>query len=337
MSNDNPYAPADHGQMSGTVSFGGAAPSRAAQPSGLVGEADATADLIKDTTTADFVRDVIEASRRQPVLVDFWAPWCGPCKQLTPMIEKAVRDARGRVRLVKLNIDDHPAIPGQMGVQSIPAVVAFVNGKPVDGFMGAVPESQLRQFIDRLAGPADAGETADAERIALVLEQSRAAQAEGDLERAAQGFAAILDADPSHAAAAGGLASCMISAGALDAAAELLEGLDDAARKATETSAAIKQLELARDVAALGDPAEFEARISADPNDHEARISLSKICNARGDRDGAAEQLFAIMRKQRGWSDDKARRTLLEFFEAWGAMDPATLAARRQLSSMLFS
>lgn len=339
MSNDNPYAPANNGQMSGTVNFGGDAPSPspAPQPSGLIGQPAPGADLIKDTTTGDFTRDVIEASRQQPVLVDFWAPWCGPCKQLTPMIEKAVNDAKGRVKLVKLNIDDHPEIPGQMGVQSIPAVVAFVDGKPVDGFMGAVPDSQLRQFIDRLAGPADDGETAANERIAMVLEQSRAAHAEGDLERAAQGFAAILNADPAHAAAAGGLASCMISADAHDEAAALLEGLDDAARKTPEVSAAIKQLDLAREVAALGNPAEFEARLSADPNDHEARISLSKIYNAKGDRDGAAEQLFTIMRKQRGWEEDKARRTLLEFFEAWGPMDPATLAARRQLSSMLFS
>ncbi|MDP3527492.1 MAG: thioredoxin, partial [Hoeflea sp.] len=201
---DNPYAPASGGQMSGTVTFGDK-PKTAAGP-GAEGE------LIKDTTTAGFTADVIQASRQVTVLVDFWAPWCGPCKQLTPVIEKVVREAKGRVRLVKLNIDDHPAIPGQMGIQSIPAVVAFSQGKPVDGFMGALPESQIRAFIDKVAGPASA--SAD-EQIAEVLAQAREALAAGELERAIQGFAAILQVEGDHPGASAGMAACMLAAGEL--------------------------------------------------------------------------------------------------------------------------
>lgn len=330
-SNDNPYAPAPGNQMTGTVSFGGN------DAPGLSGVAGATnADPVMDTTTTGFSRDVLQASRSQPVLVDFWAPWCGPCRQLTPLIEKVVREAKGRVRLAKLNIDEHPEIPGKMGIQSIPAVVAFVDGKPVDGFMGAVPESQLRQFIDKLVGPADESAGA-AEQIAEVIGEARAALAEGDVFRAEQGFAAVLGADPENVAAVAGLASCRIAEGQLDEAAEILASLDKAARSNADVVSAFKRLEMAREVAQLGNPAEIESRLAADPADHEARIRMAKILNARGERDAAAEQLFTIMRKARGWNDDAARRTLLEFFAAWGPMDPSTVSARRQLSSLLFS
>ena len=319
--NDNPYAPAPGMQMTGAVSYGD-------RPA-------ADASPIKDTTTADFSRDVIQASRSQPVLVDFWAPWCGPCKQLTPVLERVVSEARGKVRLVKLNIDDHPAIPGQMGIQSIPAVVAFIDGRPVDGFMGALPESQVREFVAKIAGAAGPDEREA--QIEAVLEQARAALAQGAIDEATELFSAILEAEPDHVGAKAGLASAMVAGNALDQAEALLATLDEAGVKTPEAVAARRQLDLAREVASLGDPADLEARIAADPNDFEARLALSKILNVKGDREGAADQLFAIMRKNRAWKDEAARKQLLDYFEAWGQTDPATLSARRQLSSLLFS
>jgi putative thioredoxin len=335
MSNsDNPFAPAPGSQMTGTVNFGGAAPATPT-PQGAPLQATASAGaLVSDTTTADFTRDVIEASRQQPVLVDFWAPWCGPCKQLTPIIEKVVNEAAGAVKLVKLNIDDHPAIPGQMGIQSIPAVVAFVDGRPVDGFMGAVPEGQLREFIGKLGGPADQGPDP---RIAATMEQADAALAGGQVEGAAQLYSAVLQADPEHAGAMGGLANAMIAAGALDEAQQLIDQTPEELRSKPELASAVKKLELAREVASLGNPAELEARIAADENDFEARLQLAKILSVQGQREQAVEQVFAVMRRDRGWNDEAARKQLLEFFEAWGPGDPVTASARRQLSSLLFS
>tara|TARA_R110002020_G_scaffold47752_1_gene136083 strand:- start:4257 stop:5243 length:987 start_codon:yes stop_codon:yes gene_type:complete len=324
---DNPYAPASGGQMSGTVTFGD-------KPKAAGGGA-AAGDVIKDTTTAGFTADVIQASRDVTVLVDFWAPWCGPCKQLTPIIEKVVRESGGRVRLVKLNIDEHPAIPGQMGIQSIPAVVAFSQGKPVDGFMGALPESQVREFIDRVAGPP--AKSSEEEQIEDVLAQSREALAEGDVETAARGFSAILQIDQGHVGAITGMAGCMLAAGELDRAEKLLNAIPEDSRKDPEIASVFKRLEMAREVAGLGDPVELEARLASNPADHEARLKFAKILNAKGYREAAADELFTIMRKDRQWQDEAARKALLAFFEAWGPMDPATLSARRQLSSLLFS
>ncbi|MEP3437916.1 MAG: thioredoxin [Hoeflea sp.] len=329
---DNPYAPASGGQMSGTVTFGDKQPAAGASGggAGLAG-----GELIVDTTTAGFTADVIEASRDVTVLVDFWAPWCGPCKQLTPIIEKAVRDSNGRVKLVKLNIDDHPAIPGQMGIQSIPAVVAFSGGKPVDGFMGALPESQIREFIDKVAGPPAKSEEED--QVEQVLAQSREALAAGDVETAARGFGAILQMDQGHVGAIVGMAGCMLAAGELDRTEKLLSGVPEEDRKDPEVLSVFKRLEMAREVADLGDPVELEARLATNPADHEARLKFAKILNAQGYREAAADELFTIMRKDRQWEDEAARKALLEFFQAWGPTDPATLSARRQLSSLLFS
>ena len=209
---DNPYATSFGGQMSGAVNYG-AAPA---------------ADLVKDTTTATFAQDVIEASRQQPVLVDFWAPWCGPCKQLTPIIEKVVKEAGGRVKLVKMNIDDHPSIAGQLGIQSIPAVIAFVGGRPADGFMGALPESQVRAFIDKIAGPADADQKAEIEAI---LDEAKTLLSQHDIGGAADLFGAILQADPENAAAFAGMAQCMIAAGQLDNTRQILASAPEAVAK----------------------------------------------------------------------------------------------------------
>lgn len=326
-SSDNPYSssfgPAG-GQLSGEVSF-----QMGEQPA-----APQAGDWIKDTTTAGFMADVIQESRTQPVLVDFWAPWCGPCKQLTPMLEKAVNAAGGRVKLVKLNIDDHPAIPGQMGVQSIPAVFAFVNGQPVDGFMGAVPESQIAAFIDRIAGPAGQDEK---EQIAAVLEQAHQSLQAGDIQSAAQMFSAILQHDADNLAAKAGLAECMITAGRREDAVAMLESLSEAEKKDSAVARLLTRLALEEEAAKLGDPAALEARIAADPKDFDARLDLAKILNIRGEREKATDQLLTIMTADRQWQDDGARRELINFFEAWGPTDPATLAGRRKLSSILFS
>ncbi len=315
---DNPYATSFGGQMSGAVNYG-AAPA---------------ADLVKDTTTATFAQDVIEASRQQPVLVDFWAPWCGPCKQLTPIIEKVVKEAGGRVKLVKMNIDDHPSIAGQLGIQSIPAVIAFVGGRPADGFMGALPESQVRAFIDKIAGPADADQKAEIEAI---LEEAKTLLSQHDIGGAADFFGAILQADPDNAAAFAGMAQCMIAAGQVDNARQILASAPEAVAKDPAVAAVQKQLEQIEEARKLGDPQALEQALAADPDDHAARLKLAKIRNAEGNREAAADHLLSIMKRDRSFEDDVARRELLQFFEVWGPKDPATIAARRKLSSILFS
>ena len=320
--NSNPYG-GYGGQMTAQAHFGGA-PANAAAPGGLV----------KDTTTAGFAKDVLEESRNQPVLVDFWAPWCGPCKQLAPVIEKVVSEEKGRVKLVKLNIDDHPSIPGQLGIQSIPAVVAFVDGRPVDGFMGAVPESQVRQFIDKVAGPAGADQAAE---IEAALAEAATLLSGGDINGAAQLYGAVLQADPDNAKAAAGMAECMLAAGQHERARELLTGMPDEHKKAPEVQVVTKKIEQMDEARKLGDPTALEHALALNPDDHAARLKLAKILSAGGKREEAAEHLLMVMKRDRSFDDDGARRQLLEFFEAWGPKDPATIMARRKLSSILFS
>ncbi|WFU08628.1 thioredoxin [Rhizobium sp. CB3090] len=321
---NNPYNASFGGQMSGSASYG------------VAPVASGGASPIKDTTTANFARDVIEESRNQPVLVDFWAPWCGPCKQLTPVLEKVVNEGKGRVKLVKMNIDDHPAIPGQLGIQSIPAVIAFVNGRPADGFMGAVPESQIRQFIDRLGGPADAAGDQAAE-IKAILEEAAGLLAAGDINGAAELFGAVLQADPENAKALAGMAECMIAAGQSQRAREALTDLPETLANDAGIQAVVKKLDQIEEARKLGDPVALERELALNPDNHEQRIKLAKIRNVEGKRDEAAEHLLTIMRRDRAFDDDGARRQLLQFFEVWGPKDPATIAARRKLSSILFS
>jgi putative thioredoxin len=294
--------------------------------------APAAADLIKDTTTAAFANDVIKESRNQPVLVDFWAPWCGPCKQLTPVLEKAVRAAAGQVKLVKMNIDEHPSIAGQLGIQSIPAVIAFKNGQPVDGFMGAVPETQIDAFIKRLGG-GDGGK----QQIADALTAAKDAVAAGDAEGAAQAYEAILRQAPETVEAIAGLADLHFEAGDVDAARKVLASAPQSKADAPEIAAVHAKIALAEQSADLGDAAELERRLAVDPKDHEARFDLAMIQNGRGEREAAADSLLTIVKADRGWKDDGARAQLLKLFEAWGPTDDATLAARRKLSSLLFS
>ncbi|MDP3895624.1 MAG: thioredoxin, partial [Mesorhizobium sp.] len=294
--------------------------------------APAPADLVKDTTTQGFAQDVIKESQNQVVLVDFWAPWCGPCKQLTPVIEKVVRESGGKVKLVKMNIDDHPAIAGQLGIQSIPAVIAFKNGQPVDGFMGALPESQVREFIAKVAGPGSATPPVD-EALAAAAE----ALALGDAQTAGEIYSEILAIVPDNIAAIAGLAGLLVDAGDLDGARELIASLPAGKGEQSAIAGVAAKIALAEQVAKLGDPTEFLRRLDADPMDHQARFDLAMVQNARGERNDAADSLLAIMKADRTWNDDGARRQLLLFFDAWGAMDEATLAARRKLSSLLFS
>ncbi len=293
----------------------------------------ASADLIKETTTQTFMKDVIEESKRQPVLIDFWAPWCGPCKQLTPIIEKAVRAAKGKVKLVKMNIDEHPAIPGQMGIQSIPAVIAFVNGQPADGFMGALPESQVTAFIDKLTAgiPDAAGDIAD------LLKEAEAAQAAGDASTAAAIYAEVLAADAANIPALAGLARCYAESGAIEQAKQTLALVPEAKRSDAAVSAVQALIDLAEQASSLGPVNELEQKVAANPLDHQARFDLATALNAAGKRNDATQHLLEIVKRDRKWNDDGARKQLVQFFEAWGGADDATVEGRKRLSTILFS
>ncbi len=295
-------------------------------------EAAATADaLVKDTTTQTFVKDVIEESKRQPVLVDFWAPWCGPCKQLTPVLEKAVKAAKGKVKLVKMNIDEHPAIPGQMGIQSIPAVIAFANGQPADGFMGALPESQVVAFLERLTKDRIGGEAQD------LLKSAEAALAEGDAAGAADLYAQLLAEDSGNVPALAGLARCYVGTGALDQARQTLDMVPENKRNETAVAAARAALDLAEQAKTVGPLSELEQKVAANPLDHQARFDLALALNGNNRRMEALEHLIAIVKRDRKWNDDGARKQLVQFFDAWGPTDEATIEGRKRLSSILFA
>jgi len=288
--------------------------------------------LVKDTTTQGFMKDVIEESRRQPVLVDFWAEWCGPCKQLGPVLEKAVNAAKGKVKLVKMDIDKHPAIPGQMGIQSIPAVIAFVNGQPADGFMGALPESQVLAFIERVTkGKAGGNETRE------LMKSADAAIAEGDTQGAVEIYSHILEEDPANVPALAGLARCHVANNELEKAKQVLTQVPAAKQNDAAVAAARAALEVAEQASSVGPIGELEQKVAANPLDHQARFDLAVALNAAGKRQEAVDRLMEIIKRDRKWNEDGARKQLVQLFEAWGPTDEATVAGRKTLSSVLFA
>jgi putative thioredoxin len=300
--------------------------------SGLRGRTpSAEGALIKDSDTRHFMDDVIQASRDQPVIVDFWAPWCGPCKQLGPVLERVVNNAGGKVRLVKINIDENPELAQQLRIQSIPMVYAFKGGQPVDGFAGALPESQIKVFVERLTGPLGPGPTE------VGLEQARAAVVAGQLDVAAQIYQRLLDQDPGSPEVLGGLARCHIARGRPAAAREVLEQVPSEHANHVEVDGARAALSLAEEAGTLADVGELNARLAADDNDHPARLDLATALFLRGQPEAAIEHLLAIVRKDREWQDQAARRQLIKFFDALGPRHPVTVSGRRKLSTVLFS
>ena len=289
-------------------------------------------DLIKDTDAKRFMADVIEASRRQPVIVDFWAPWCGPCKQLTPLLEKAVRQANGKVKLVKINIDENQQIAAQMRIQSIPAVFAFVDGQPVDGFMGALPEGQIKQFIDRLGSQGSV-----AEELEQGVAEGRTALAAKDYATAAQIFAQVLQADREHAGAIAGLAKTQIETGDLARAKATLALVPPGRANDPEIVSARTALELAETPVDQSGISTHQHAIETDPDNHQARFDLALALNAAGRREEALDHLLHIVRRKRDWNEEAARKQLVKLFEAWGPKDELTIQGRRKLSSILFS
>jgi putative thioredoxin len=301
----------------------------------IIGSASAPpsgAEVVKNGTTQTFMADVIDASHDAAVVVDFWAPWCGPCKQLGPALEKAVRDARGAVRMVKINIDENPELAQQMRIQSIPAVYAFKDGRPVDGFVGALPESQVKQFVSRLA--AGGGPSPVEEALALAQE----ALAAGDLGRAGNIFAQVLQHEPENAEATAGQARIAIAKKDFKKAHQLLGSIAKDQANHQQVVAARAALELAEaGEKAAGLTGELRARLERNPKDHEARLELASALFGAGEREEAIEELLELVRRDREWNEQAGRRQLVKFFEAMGPTDPLTVSARRRLSSILFA
>ena len=297
------------------------------------GGAAAGAALVNDVSTANFMAEVVDASFDQPVIVDFWAPWCGPCKQLGPILEKVVRAANGAVRMVKLNIDENPEIAQQMRIQSIPAVYAFKDGRPVDGFVGAVPESQIRQFVQRLGGGRGGPSPVD-EAMAMAKDAAQS----GDHASAAAIYAQVVQREPDNAAAIAGLARAFIDRGEIDEARQVLDGISKDIERDAEIASARSVLELAEQgQTAMASVGKLQARLDRDPDDHEARFELATALFGAGQREAAIDELLTLFKREREWNEQAARRQLLKFFEALGPTDPLTLSARRRLSSLMFS
>ena len=287
---------------------------------------------VKDSTDQDFVNDVIEPSKETPVLVDFWAPWCGPCKTLGPLIEKVVGEKAGKVKLVKVNIDENPQIAGQLGVRSIPAVFAFDQGRPVDGFMGALPEGQIREFIDKIMSGTDEGQ-----QIAEAMDGADQAMQTGDIGGAAQIYAAVINAEPENVRAIAGLARCYLQNGDRERASETLEMTPADKRGEPEYKSVRTALDLMADGPDESEFAEAARRIEADPADHAARYELAENYAAAGRHGPAVDQLLTILEADMNWGEGKAKEKLLTVFEAAGPKDPATIEGRRRLSSLMFA
>ncbi len=294
--------------------------------------ADAPADVIKDTTDATFMADVVEASSQTPVIVDFWAPWCGPCKTLGPQLEAAVTAAKGRVKMVKVNVDENQQIAAQLRVQSIPTVYAFHNGQPVDGFQGAVPESQIKEFVSKLADL-----SGDDGGLGEAIEAAEEMLAQGEVADAAQTFAAILGEEPENAAAMGGLARAHLALGQIDQAEALLSTAPDAIFNAPELEAARAQIALARQAADAGPLAELKAAMETNPDDLQARFDYAQALHADGDIEAAVDQLLDLFQRDREWNDSAAKTQLFTIFDALKPQDPIALNGRRRLSSMIFA
>jgi putative thioredoxin len=293
--------------------------------------APAKGDWIKDSSEATFMKDVIDASVDVPVIVDFWAPWCGPCKTLGPQLEAAVTAAKGKVRMVKINVDENQQISAQLRIQSIPTVYAFFQGRPVDAFQGALPPSEVKKFVDKLAALAGDG------GLGAALDEAEAMLAEGAAVDAAEVFAAVLAEEPQNARAFAGLARAHIAAGTLDQAEALLNNAPAALAKAQEVEAARAQLALARQAAKAGPADLLRARLEADPSDHQARFDLAQALHASGDVEGAIDQLLDLFRRDREWNNGAARAQLFTIFDAMKPNDPLVQKGRRRLSSLIFA
>jgi len=291
-------------------------------------------NAVKDTDTAGFAADVIDASMTTPVIVDFWAPWCGPCKTLGPALEKVVRATRGKVRMVKMNIDENQQLAAQMRIQSIPAVYAFHQGRPVDGFSGALPESQLKSFVDKLVQLAGGADTALEDALARAKETLDA----DDFHGAAAIYNQILQVEPEHATAIAGLARCLIGVGDIAQARQLIEGVSDDIAKTPEVIGVLRSIELAEQTAGSGGdiPALME-KLAADHDDHQTRFDLAMALYGAGKQEAAVDELIEIVRRDREWNEQAARKQLVTFFEAFGGADPLTVSGRRRLSTILFS
>jgi putative thioredoxin len=297
--------------------------------------AEAGAAAIKDSDQQAFAQDVIEASMSAPVIVDFWAPWCGPCKQLGPMLESAVKAAGGAVRMVKINVDENQQLAGQLRIQSIPTVYAFFQGQPVDGFQGAQPESEIKAFVERLRKAGAAGNGPDP--VEQALEQAQAAREAGDAETASAIYAQVLQHDAESAPALAGLIACAIASGDTDGAREIYDGLDEKMRANPAFSSVAAQLDLQEKSADAGEIPQLMEKVAANHADHQARFDLAMALHGAGQRQAAADELLEILRRQRSWNEDAARKQLVTFFEAWGPTDPLTIETRRRLSSLLFA